>query len=333
MKYVAISHLWADGLGNPVGNSLPECQILQIIQCIRQANRDQAKRPLADRLSLATGSKHVLFWLDVFCVPLGNFPDGTRDPRSQEEQESDMILKLKAIARMDATYAWAQYVLVIDQETMRLATSEALDKTHALIGISAWNMRCWTFQEHCLAKFTVFQGFNWQYNRKKYNQLLKFEDEDFSPVIQLRQDLRKLYDAPTLISSYQSGRDRKELSTWIGRPFNPRGNIPDELNKFWQAWNAFHGRTTSQWDDMIVILANLLDLDATSVLRLDKALHMKAVLAAQVKLPLALLFADFRRLPNTITGGTISYGDRWIPTTLQKCSPSTTSSQARHGSY
>jgi hypothetical protein len=26
--YVAISHVWADGLGNPFGNALPRCQLI-----------------------------------------------------------------------------------------------------------------------------------------------------------------------------------------------------------------------------------------------------------------------------------------------------------------
>lgn len=36
-RYVAISHVWADGLGNPMGNSLPTCQLSyilkQVIRC------------------------------------------------------------------------------------------------------------------------------------------------------------------------------------------------------------------------------------------------------------------------------------------------------------
>jgi hypothetical protein len=37
-KYTAISHLWSDGLGNPRQNSLPKCQIINLIEQIREAN-------------------------------------------------------------------------------------------------------------------------------------------------------------------------------------------------------------------------------------------------------------------------------------------------------
>ena len=41
MQYVAISHVWKDGLGNPVENTLPSCQIHRIRKIVREMYADK----------------------------------------------------------------------------------------------------------------------------------------------------------------------------------------------------------------------------------------------------------------------------------------------------
>src|SRR3984885_1142300 len=56
-KYVAISHVWSDGLGNPEENSLPRCQ-LQFLQ-----------KRLVNLEGLGSDPSHRLLWMDTICVP------------------------------------------------------------------------------------------------------------------------------------------------------------------------------------------------------------------------------------------------------------------------
>lgn len=88
-SFVVISHVWADGLGNPKANSLPLCQFKRI----------------TDRVKRGGGRDHGLtvsppwFWMDTFCIPVG-----------QDRAET----RLKAIDQMAMVYASAAYVLVLD---------------------------------------------------------------------------------------------------------------------------------------------------------------------------------------------------------------------------
>jgi hypothetical protein len=91
LDYVAISHVWADGLGNPEGNSVPACQIERIIDMVQSMDDewDHWGHPLRElytgvratcRSSMSTARAlkdipgklpyTIRIWLDVYCVPL-----------------------------------------------------------------------------------------------------------------------------------------------------------------------------------------------------------------------------------------------------------------------
>ena len=90
IQYTAISHVWADGLGNPEGNELPCCQIKQIIAYIGALPRtptriDWCENDTSDRMTATAGvfeadahiperskNKPCYFWIDTICVPKGN---------------------------------------------------------------------------------------------------------------------------------------------------------------------------------------------------------------------------------------------------------------------
>ncbi|KAF2115028.1 hypothetical protein BDV96DRAFT_646881 [Lophiotrema nucula] len=60
-KYVAISHVWAHGLGNPDQNALPFCQVRQLQQY------------LGDVPSTRRSGKQLrgrAFWMDTLCIPV-----------------------------------------------------------------------------------------------------------------------------------------------------------------------------------------------------------------------------------------------------------------------
>lgn len=128
VDFVAISHVWADGNGNPGANTLPSCA-LQQVQCYVNALRDpqhQADMP---------------FWMDTMCLPV--------KPQHVRQQ---------AIANMDEAFKHATAVLVLDKylrtiDSHQISTAEMI----ARIAASNWTLRMWTFLEGRLAKHIFFQ--------------------------------------------------------------------------------------------------------------------------------------------------------------------------------
>jgi len=118
-RYVAISHVWSDGLGNPKANTLPQCQLRQL--AIRLTALSQYEKP---RLALC-GFKGLLidwrrwhfscfdptapplFWMDTLCIPV------------KEEHAS---LRCRSINQMASVYAAATRVLVLDAELFQIST-------------------------------------------------------------------------------------------------------------------------------------------------------------------------------------------------------------------
>jgi hypothetical protein len=82
LAYVAISHVWSNGRGNPKRNELPLCQLKYVSQKVMEVL--ESRRPIA-------------FWMDTLCVPLR--PD----------------LCKKAILTMRKVYQNAFATLVLDE--------------------------------------------------------------------------------------------------------------------------------------------------------------------------------------------------------------------------
>ncbi|EXJ86918.1 hypothetical protein A1O3_03872 [Capronia epimyces CBS 606.96] len=129
-RYVAISHVWSHGMGNPRANASYACQIRRIQRAANDLYRsDNGPVP-----------GNVLFWMDTLCVPL--------DPK----------LRTLAIVRMSRTYMHADKVLVIDNWLAESSFSS--DEPNSLlfkIVHSDWSTRLWTFQEAVLARELTFQ--------------------------------------------------------------------------------------------------------------------------------------------------------------------------------
>lgn len=137
--YIAISHVWADGLGNPVDNNLPKCQLSLISEFA--AALDLAAVQLEETLgSTSEKSSPLLVWLDTLCCPV--------------EQEGKEL----ALAQMRRTYEQASHVLVLDA-SIQCYDSRKIHVVEALMRIftSVWMQRLWTLQEGALAARLWFQ--------------------------------------------------------------------------------------------------------------------------------------------------------------------------------
>lgn len=130
MPYIAISHVWSDGIGNPLENSLPRCQLQRLNDYIRKVQTE-------------SGKCH-LFWIDTICVP----PDSAALKDVQD----------LAISLMRETYENAVAVLVLDS-SLYGAPSLGRSPAENLIRVfsSRWTSRLWTYQEGALARSLYFQ--------------------------------------------------------------------------------------------------------------------------------------------------------------------------------
>ncbi|KAI0752505.1 hypothetical protein C8Q80DRAFT_1267050 [Daedaleopsis nitida] len=121
VPYVAISHVWADGLGSTSEVGLPTCQVARISNLVQEI------------------SPRGVFWLDSLCIP------------------EDATARRRAISLMAKTYVHASAVLVIEASVRRLCSSTLLIEENLMrIVTSAWMQRVWTLQEGMLAQRLYF---------------------------------------------------------------------------------------------------------------------------------------------------------------------------------
>lgn len=123
VPYVAISHVWSDGLGKAGSNSLRYCQLSRL--------RHYAEVLLKDQ-HLTTSP---YFWIDKICCPVGPSED-----------------KTLAMRKMRGTYEQAESTLVIHSDLLNQSMPEcsALEILFRIF-TSSWMRRLWTLQEGALA--------------------------------------------------------------------------------------------------------------------------------------------------------------------------------------
>ncbi|EXJ59097.1 hypothetical protein A1O7_06528 [Cladophialophora yegresii CBS 114405] len=156
--YVAISHVWAHGMGNTRKNTLPRCQLQSLHQrtVVLLAGFSAIDAPpvrpniRARRLSY--------FWLDTICVPV---------------QPANVDVRKMAISQMAQVYEQAHSVLVLDEGLLHtsLRTDDRSAKTVSAyrgrgppppvrqkdlvmsVMFSDWWRRLWTLQEGVLPDY------------------------------------------------------------------------------------------------------------------------------------------------------------------------------------
>ncbi|KAL7917865.1 hypothetical protein ACQKWADRAFT_305659 [Trichoderma austrokoningii] len=134
VPYVALSHVWANGLGNPRANSLPRCQVKRVAQLIASL-QDQVE---VEQTEYKTKYR---IWIDTLCCPI--------------ELESKLI----ALERIAGVYRNAAHVLVLDA-TLTGLHSQDTHPAELLLRIycaSPWMRRLWTLQEGILPRSLYVQ--------------------------------------------------------------------------------------------------------------------------------------------------------------------------------
>ena len=120
--YVALSHVWDEGLyADPGNRGLPRSIIEQLFAMLQPLNAKW-------------------LWLDSLAVP-----GGRRDLTLNEE-----LVKTKLINNMDNVYRNAKYVIILDSLLLRLQSKDPVDVGVTVL-FSRWVSRVWTYQEVKLA--------------------------------------------------------------------------------------------------------------------------------------------------------------------------------------
>lgn len=349
-RYVAISHVWSDGMGNPDDNALPQCILARMAAHFETLPFSPCEHPSSWLTGLVAYTKHIvqlagfriednspqLFWMDTLCIPVG---------------DDHVHLRKMAINQMALIYAAASQVLILDSELQRVrigGSQEAEVLGHILT--CAWKTRCWTLQEGAIAQARRYQMLDgvmdletkrpsrrsllfgrmtvrivflhlfpsflqsfrqrmiksWKSSRKNMNIYRSRELENFDGFVQQK-----------LTSNLRVGcRERLQgFWDWPARNAIGQANPKALYVQFVAVWNALGCRTTTQREDLCLILASLLDLNSYVLIGMDSYDEkMKILLWTVGRLPLSLLYNTGKRVQ-----ADQDHSNRWVPGEPSSC--------------
>ena len=257
IPYIAISHVWADGLGNITGNFLPECQLLKLrLSLVAPLYARMLSNP--DKYGPYFMNQRLHIWFDTLCVPV-----------------SPMSARKAAIKTMKACYENASLVWVMDSGLLRTSINTAYHEILIRIATSPWLRRLWTLQEAVFAQDIVFQ--------------LKDSYTDFHSLgmpyshTRFSRWERLPTSAMNALSTFFYGREKfSEYTTHLS---NLRGS-----RRFAVLSEAVRWRSTSKSGDEPICLATLLELDLSEILDCPEEKRQIKLLHLQRQLPKDILF-------------------------------------------
>ncbi|KAF2810043.1 uncharacterized protein BDZ99DRAFT_462655 [Mytilinidion resinicola] len=126
-QYIAISHVWADGIGTSTSNCIATCQAME----------------LAESIELISNESNLPFWLDTLCIP------------AQPQRQN---LRDFSVQKMHEIYSSAHGVLILDADLKRLPSNASYAEIMTRFSISAWYARLWTYHESALAPRHYVRG-------------------------------------------------------------------------------------------------------------------------------------------------------------------------------
>lgn len=282
--YVSISHVWADGLGNPRGNSVPACQLSYILERVNTLRGSTAF--FADPVTRARDAegRPLLIWLDTLCCPV-----------SPTEARS------LALAQMRRTYQDARHVLVLDSGLQFYASDEiTVFEALSRVFLSGWQSRLWTLQEACLARTIWIQ----------FRDLPIDLDALMAYMAQLGLiDLAFLPFASNMHLHFRSLR-----STFSYNFINEGFSSKSVATLLYELDIALQHRSTTVAADEALCIGNLLDLPANEIL------SVPATPAARMGRVWELVAARYGGILQQIIGfeqpRLTEKGKKWAPRTL-----------------
>ncbi|KAL3471442.1 hypothetical protein BJX99DRAFT_24604 [Aspergillus californicus] len=306
--YVAISHVWANGLGNPEGNSLPHCQLGFLYERARPLLRDKDYIPGYDEKiygplytgavrfahfasnAARRGDDSVLVWIDTLCIP----------------HRSDV--RGLAIERIRDVYTSASRTMILDSELM-LVDSRLVSKMEVCLRVlycSSWIRRLWTLQEGLAAEeklFVLLADKALNIGTIPY-MLLNKVDEGEIPIF---QDGIATMAAVAWYSYFQKPTD---YASAFHRLVLQMGGTRNRADVIGWTWFNVATRATSKDRDRPTVLAGLLNLDVREVLKTkDADERMLRIYSMLGVFPQDVMFLEGPRFEE--------YGMRWALKTCQ----------------
>ena len=281
-RYVAISHVWSHGKGNPKSNSLPLCQLSYISKKVNALYPDE--------------NAPVPFWIDTLCCP-------TKPPHAQA----------LALEQMGSTYENADKVLVLDStlETVLLpgAGRDRETAREALLRIfaSPWMRRLWTLQEALLAKQLHFQFADGalEFNCAHAEAFFPFSDI-WSKKEEILQGRFPSRNASVAIRLFTEIHDFLLFVSENLRPLRYKKKL-----LFENIAHALQYRSTSMAIDEALCIGTILKMDISRILSVSSSQRMVQVwtlLGERGELKQSAVFDKGRKLNVT--------GFRWAPATF-----------------
>lgn len=337
-RFVVVSHVWSDGIGNAKSNALPECQLRRLhahISRLRPLGRNRASEVDHNLLSsldagfqTSTARRPKYLWIDALCMP----PVGTT-----------ASLRLRAINKLPAVYQAADRILVLDStlEQTSVVDSDILEQ-FARLSVSPWMGRCWTFQEVAQASVCEVQCADGTFDalsprlaqpplfRRRpaaYLQALarplhwigqSLPQRSQTKMMQLLDggsatgvDVSAAMVASLARSLCLEFRSAFANGVKANRAAYGEGTLaPDFCTLFVQVWNELSKRATTVPGDMHIIMASLLGFSVDPIMRLSKsAERMSCILRSMDGIPMPLFF----NLDGPRHNPTKNHRDRWVP--------------------
>ncbi|KAL2830616.1 hypothetical protein BDW59DRAFT_158518 [Aspergillus cavernicola] len=283
-RYIAFSHVWSDGLGNPTANTLPQCQLLRLRGLLDELVSGIRSLDLVNRLAFRElwnkkfHGPSLLFWMDTMCIPVA---------------EEHVELRTKSIKGMKAVYERAFRVLVLDSDVQSCSST---DYTQAFmrVRLSAWMRRLWTLNEGVLA-----------------NQLcIKFSEGFLDVEARSETQQKESYGSALANIKGSFGTPMRDADNFYWKFRLLRVNVisdpdprmvrrtsesittPEEKRCFaiMEAFSAALYRTTSKERDEMLCFASLIGWDTSLLKKLPFEDHMHALLSTESQLPQGMLF-------------------------------------------
>ncbi|CAL1698432.1 unnamed protein product [Somion occarium] len=300
LPYVAISHVWVDGLGNPFENALPRCQLQRLHHLVNILCNTYRLNPSRRR--------RVGIWIDTLCIPVA--------PHLKEYRK----LAIRLLAQ---TFQQSIAVLALDRELCLFDSRKApILELGIRVICSGWTKRLWTLQEAALA----VEGWSSTAEGRLYVQMLD------GPVLWRNLDQTFVYKRPKayrllpipdpMLDTVDEVKTILLFEMWVKTSLNKRlPSVHDLQGSSWDAplaavSQAAHSRSTSKAEDEPICLASLLGLDLAKVLSVQSTSErMIQVYLLLRELPMAIIFAQ-RGVPNFRARNLEQAPFRWAPKLL-----------------
>ncbi|KAF7555471.1 hypothetical protein G7Z17_g2150 [Cylindrodendrum hubeiense] len=262
----------------------------------------------------------------------------------------DIALKFKAINQMAAIYSCAIQILILDSTMQKINSADVdVCELLARISSMAWMTRCWTFQEGALAGDCQIQTADKSIDPLRM-VLEKVTENTYrmmqskGKVQAVRNTLHAFHTFYLMIrekkfgpvdgepSAMLQGRlttrpvtAEEALQVMLARPMKYDLRLDLHLRKkewfsrntkldiyldFLRCWNVLERRTTTKPNDIHIIIANILNFNAFTIINMEKPEdRMAIILWSLPRIPLAIFFDNTSTRHNSDE----HHSNRWLP--------------------